>query len=933
MLQKLNLKFIGNFALCALLTGAILSCAGKTDQQLLESATQAVEKGDDRAAVIHLKNALQKNPDNIAARKLLGTLYIKYKDGVAAEKELTKAVQLGGNDAELAIPLSRAYLFQEKYQQALDALKTFSATNASDTAWAETIKGDAYSGLKEPDNALQHFDAAFKAIPGFPAALIGKARLEISDKQYDQARKLLSETLSANEYAVETHVILGEIDFFEKKFADAGTNFQTALDLELKSAIPVEEFYIRTRLANALVADGKFDEGMKHIATLLKENPNNPIPHYLRATIAFEQGDLSTASDQLQTVLKLAPDHKPSILLLGAVNFGKGNFEQADVYLKSILDADPTNTLARKWLGATRLKLNQPAEALELIKPALQDSPSDPQILDLMSSAAMAQGDTREAIGYLEQAVSDNPEAVELRNKLAGTYLSAGDVDQAIKELEAVTGDKEKNFQSQALLVLSYAQKKEFDKAEKLAKILGDKFPNEPYARILLANVYLYRGDEPRAQKIYQDILAKKPDYVPSLLSLAKIEYQKNNLDITQQYLEKILATQPGNALVIVAYVQLLQKKGEGQKALDWLENARKKDQTALTPRVMLASYYLRTGPLNNVDPLLVEMKKINARAPDVMMLQGITFLKKHQPGAARDIFNDLSFKRPNNAEIQFYLAQAYIGLEQMNSAAQALRRVINIQPKFFGAYWTLAQLEIRGRQFDSAKRLVATVKKQFPNSNASEVIQGDLYFAQADYKASLAAYQKAADKNQSSVLIFKQHAALSRLNKKSESIKLLEGWLAKYPQDDNVRTALALDYQTQGKKSQAISEYKKVLDNHSDNPAVLNNLAWLLHEEGDAKAVEYAQKAYDLAPDQGAIADTLGWLYVQNGRNEQGLEILTKAVGKAPNVPDIRYHYAVALHKSGKQELAKRELLSLLKTHESFPTKHEADALLKQLQ
>jgi Tfp pilus assembly protein PilF len=243
-----------------------------------------------------------------------------------------------------------------------------------------------------------------------------------------------------------------------------------------------------------------------------------------------------------------------------------------------------------------------------------------------------------------------------------------------------------------------------------------------------------------------------------------------------------------------------------------------------------------------------------------------------------------------------------------------------------------LAQLEIRGKQFQSVKRLIGEVQKRFPKSNMSDVIQGDLYFVQADYESSLGAYQKASVKADSSTLVLKRHSVLRKLNNKNQAVKLLQSWLTKHPDDYHMRTTLALDYQDLGKNSLAINEYKKVLGAQSDNASVLNNLAWLLHEEGDKKALEYAQKAYDLAPRQGAIADTLGWLYLQNGQNQQGLEILKSAVEKAPNVPDIRYHYAVALHKNGKRDLAKKELLSLLKTHESFSTRQAANSLLNQL-
>ncbi len=48
-------------------------CADKTTpDQLLASAKQERDKGNYRSAIIHLKNLLQKSPENAEARYLLG---------------------------------------------------------------------------------------------------------------------------------------------------------------------------------------------------------------------------------------------------------------------------------------------------------------------------------------------------------------------------------------------------------------------------------------------------------------------------------------------------------------------------------------------------------------------------------------------------------------------------------------------------------------------------------------------------------------------------------------------------------------------------------------------------------------------------------------------------------------------------------------------
>ena len=111
-----------------------------------------------------------------------------------------------------------------------------------------------------------------------------------------------------------------------------------------------------------------------------------------------------------------------------------------------------------------------------------------------------------------------------------------------------------------------------------------------------------------------------------------------------------------------------------------------------------------------------------------------------------------------------------------------------------------------------------------------------------------------------------------------------------------------------------------------------LNNLAWLLHQQNDSRALGYAEQANKLKPDNAALLDTLGWIRVEQGDVTRGLPLLQKAVNLAPGAPVIRYHLAVGLMKSGDKVKAKKELEQLLASGKSFSQIEEARALLKSL-
>ncbi|MDV3241487.1 MAG: tetratricopeptide repeat protein, partial [Methylocaldum sp.] len=77
-------------------------------------------------------------------------------------------------------------------------------------------------------------------------------------------------------------------------------------------------------------------------------------------------------------------------------------------------------------------------------------------------------------------------------------------------------------------------------------------------------------------------------------------------------------------------------------------------------------------------------------------------------------------------------------------------------------------------------------------------------------------------------------------------------------------------------------------------------------------------------------VMDTVGWIFVQNGKQKEGLNLLQDAAVHAPHVAQIRIHLAEALAKSGRKDEARKELERLLKEKKNFAEREKAEILLK---
>ena len=116
------------------------------------------------------------------------------------------------------------------------------------------------------------------------------------------------------------------------------------------------------------------------------------------------------------------------------------------------------------------------------------------------------------------------------------------------------------------------------------------------------------------------------------------------------------------------------------------------------------------------------------------------------------------------------------------------------------------------------------------------------------------------------------------------------------------------------------------------ENVVALNNLAWIYIDENNKISVSYAEKAYN-ASQTYETADTYGWALLRAGRDEDGVEKIQESLNTGGQaVPEINFHLAYGLAKTGEKDRAKEILQQLLAEHEHFESADGALNLLNTL-
>jgi putative PEP-CTERM system TPR-repeat lipoprotein len=488
-IQRHRAPYAGGAAMLLFLLSAGCDQA-KTADDYIKSAQTHRAAGNISAAIIDLKNALQKDPKNSAGRLLLAQYYLDLPDPISAEAELLRARQDGAEATSIAKPLARAELQMGKPEAALREADQAAGVPPALGAGLDAVKADAYMALGQAENAKQALDAGAKLDAHSVDILASMARYALVTGDLASARKQLSEAQLQDPGSTTLDDLDGTIAFAGQDFAASEAAYK-----KMMTAAPWS-LVARLGLARAQIANRHQQDAITNLAVVLKAAPNAASANYLRALAAYQEGDYAIAQTHIQRSLNASKDSPPTLLLAGATSYALHQYEQANAYLSQYIYLVPQNVQARKLLGAAQLALGRSADAVKTLSPAADKSSEDAQLLTLIGTAAARAGDLAAANRYFGKALEQQPENSALRTDLGITQMALGQTDAGIEALEEASRQDPNNVQADTALFISYFRQKEYDKALAVAERLKSAHRDQPGGFDFAGAVQLAKADE-----------------------------------------------------------------------------------------------------------------------------------------------------------------------------------------------------------------------------------------------------------------------------------------------------------------------------------------------------------------------------------------------------------------------------------------------------
>jgi tetratricopeptide (TPR) repeat protein len=136
-----------------------------------------------------------------------------------------------------------------------------------------------------------------------------------------------------------------------------------------------------------------------------------------------------------------------------------------------------------------------------------------------------------------------------------------------------------------------------------------------------------------------------------------------------------------------------------------------------------------------------------------------------------------------------------------------------------------------------------------------------------------------------------------------ARAISALERALADYPDNVDLRYAIASVYEEDGRVSDALRELNSLLHARPDDPAARNALGYTLadHSRELKRARKLIESAHAAAPKNAAILDSLGWVLFRQGHPAEA-ESYLRAAYADDRGGDIAAHLGEVLWQLGQQ-------------------------------
>lgn len=579
-----------------------------------------LRSGQADKALLTLKALMGKDRLDPKTYSLAGEVYLQTGDAKTAETYFSKALQPDPKNVELQTALAVSRMAGGQSDIAFNELESIAESNNGTQADLALIR--AHMQRKEYDKALAAVAKLEAKQPDKPEAPTLRGRIQLAQKDSPAARKSFDKALSIDPSYFPAAATLAAMDVADQKPQEAKKRFERVLAKNPKNG---QAMLALTELA-AMQGAGK-DE----LAALLKKgieaNPTEVGPRLLLIDLYLKNNDTNLAVATAQSAVSAIPTSMDLLDALGRAQQASGDRNQAIATFTKLVTEQPLSPSAQLHLADAHHanKNNQASE--QSVRKALEIKPD---YLDAQRALIILQMESKKYQDAIAVARS-----IQLqRPKEEAGFVIEGDINAVRKDFDAAATAYRSGLQirqSPLVAVKLHSVILISGKTAEADRFAAAWLKNQPKDTAFLSylgDTAIARKDYASAQSTYSTILQFEPNNASALNNLAWITLQQKGSNALS-YAEKANALSPNQPFFMDTLATILSAKGDHAKAIEVQRKALQLQPSSELLKLNLAKVYIAAGKTSLAKNELDALAKLDSQRP--YHLEAVELLKTLQ--------------------------------------------------------------------------------------------------------------------------------------------------------------------------------------------------------------------------------------------------------------------------------------------------------------
>jgi tetratricopeptide (TPR) repeat protein len=476
---------------------------------------------------------------------------------------------------------------------------------------------------------------------------------------------------------------------------------------------------------------------------------------------------------------------------------------------------------------------------------AIQNSPlmaTNPNLQMTLGRLHLRAGQPALAVPILEKVAQQVPWAAEPLVILYEAQIATGRIDDAGESLAAAAGINPRHW---APLAQFYERRDQWAKAAAAyeAAIGSVRQPSRDLFIRYAATLLNIDGGAGKARGVLDDLQKATPNDTRVLYLLSTAERADGDLRAAEATARRMLTIDPAGIGGLRALVGVLFDRFDYQQIAD-----------VVSPLV--------------TDPSRAKGREMEAAA--VLVQLGIAQQQLARWDAAIAAYSAAKSLTPRDPEIDAYLVQAHLTARRYHRAEAIARDALARDADQPRMVRLRAQALLKAGRAAEANRLLEDGVARQPDNREYVVGLADLY-----------ADQKRTD----------------------DAVRMLEQARKTFGDDQAIAMRMANAYEADGRLGDAEKELRRLMAEDPLNADAMNSLGYMLADRGLRlpEAVDLAERAVTIEPENPAYLDTLGWALFKQGRTDEAAAPLSKAATILTGNSVIQDHHGDLLARRGR--------------------------------